>query len=469
MYNKTNFRKKVLVSLVLTMGLIGQMLAQTTATSNSPISYLGMGDVLPSVFMSQQSMGGLNASYNANMNANICNPASLSKVQFATLEAGLYYQTANYTDAKTSESQRVSSGNLAYFSLAFPITRTWYVDGDTANRHGNVRWGMSLGILPFSQRSYDITATRHVTNIGNVSSLARGDGSTQQVYWANGFGFKNFNFGVRLGYLFGKANSIFASRLDSSAYVQRYQTVDQTVEHLAGLNWQIGAQYNIVLTKQTADEDNRQYERRIKKIITIGSYLGGGNTLGRDEQKTVLRHNSSVLGAPSIYSAAIIDTLSNSALIVGNKKQPLVFGFGAQLAKDYNYIVGFNAELTQWDKNIINTAATSYKVSVGGEWQPKFDGNFVQRNKYRMGLIYGTDHRTILVNNSATQFTQYAITMGAGLPIFSRNFKDKPSQINLNLEFGQLSAPDAISKTYVQVGLGLIFNDAGWFRRTKFR
>jgi hypothetical protein len=120
--------------------------AQTTATTSSPYSQYGIGDLTPMVLPQNQAMGGISTGtniINRYMSINPQNPASYGAIALTTIDAGLYMQSATLNQAGQG-SQRNSNFRFNHITFAIPVSQAS---------------ALSFGLLPYSQVGYNYTKT----------------------------------------------------------------------------------------------------------------------------------------------------------------------------------------------------------------------------------------------------------------------------------------------------------------------
>ena len=143
------------------------------------------------------------------------------------------------------------------------------------------------------------------------------------------------------------------------------------------------------------------------------------------------------------------------------------------------YLLGVQFDYARWN-TFGPGMSDAYRVALGGEWSPSFRNpqRYLRSIVYRLGAFYATDPRTFGegAGSSPVQLRRYGASFGLGMPIIPKQ-KDEdgriltgmPSFLNLSLEVGRFGHPDLIDEFYFRLGVGLTLNDAGWFRRAKFR
>ena len=154
--------------------------AKTQNGFNIPFSQYGIGlSDMPYNMPSAFSMGGAVFSRSSRNIINPFNPASYAAIENESFvfDIGLNIQSC----VLRNDANRLTDadGNLAYFTIAFPITG-W--------------WKTSAGLLPYSTVNYESVQTAFdIQTQSDVKTIYAGHGGVSQIYWGNAF-----NIGQRL-------------------------------------------------------------------------------------------------------------------------------------------------------------------------------------------------------------------------------------------------------------------------------
>jgi hypothetical protein len=447
---------------------------------NSPYSRYGMGDMADLSFMPNQMMAGsFSATYGSTHDINLQNPASLGLLRYTSFELSAYYQRANLTEnTANSFNKSVSNdGNFSYFSLAFPINRTWEqrrskIQKDSTSRSFPIQWGMSFSLLPYSRVGYDVAVTRTLPDIGDVNYNYVGQGSRYRLNWGNGWRHKDFSLGLNVGFVFGAIDDITVVDFKDSTYNFAFDNKSTSSEYARGVVLDVGLQ------KTFRFKDNRVSSKPKKAktdwVIKVGAAATLNSQLSTDR-------NVSFVRSGTFYSR---DTVLSSSGQTGTITLPLQTRAGIAFGLENRWLIGFNHQYTNFStfSNSLNSSAklkNANLFSLGGEWTPMIESreSYFDRISYRAGLYYGEDGRFIeTANNEILALKKYGINFGVTLPIETR-VKSALSEIvilsfgaaHFGFEFGYLTHPDLIRERYFQVNVGFTINDDKWFKRTKFR
>jgi len=429
---------------ILFIGMIISGSAYAQPKVNSPYSRFGLGDVLDQRFAVIQTTGFTNA-FHDYYHVNLHNPASLGHLTATAFEVGLYLQRSNWetsTDANTSWS-----GNLSYLSLGFPLNNPINQVLDREVKAFN--WGMAFNLQPYTIVGYDIQTIGEIEDIGATTNTFRGTGGTYRFEWGNGFKYKQFSGGFKVGYLFGNITNERNTSFDDLEASFENRLNDNF--NVSGFMWRLGAMYDLVL-----DEE----DPRFKKSLTIGITYNSNQSINTNTSQFYERFN------PRYVSPQ--DTLLNTTGLEGEGTLPAAFGVGVIYGVSNKWKIGVNYDAESWS-NYRNdakpeTLSDSWRFSIGGEYIPDYSSynSFGKKIRYRIGGFIGTDPRSI----DGEQIEQRGITFGMGLPITLP--RQQVSFVNLGFEFGQNGGNTTLTETYGRVTLGFTLNDNSWFYKRKF-
>jgi hypothetical protein len=419
---------------------------------NSPFSRFGIGDLVDEEFMHSRHMGGLGASYQDVYNINLANPASYASLKSTAFDVGLFTRYSQLSDTDGNNSTQWS-GNIEYISLAFPLSNPLNDLLEREERDFNL--AMSFTLIPHSVVGYNISTQDTLIDGNGIIRNFTGNGGTNKFYWGNAFKYKDFSFGVNLGYLFG--NLEYQRNILFTDAVLPFNTEFTNDYSVAGFIYNIGAQYTLYLnqteeTKKSGISGNR---------ITFGVF-GRSNT-GFNTTANVLEQGiQSTNGVP-----LDVDTLNFVIGEEGSGTLPGTFGIGATYHKGARWAWGVNYTWSPWS-NYNNDANpeelnNTQRISVGGHIRPNYKSynSFLKRAFYRYGAYYNTDPREI--DNKA--LTSYGVTFGLGLPFV---YQRKVSHANIGVNLGRRGQGTPISESFARFTLSFTFNDDEWFIKRKY-
>lgn len=443
-------------NFVFKIGLIALMFLPTMAEAqtnrvkdNSPYSRLGLGDLFNRNFSAIRGMGGLSAAYHDPMQMNLLNPASLGHLQATTFEAGIFSEYSQLSNS--TETADVLAGNLGYLSLGFA----------TQNRLNQVldrrttpwSYGMNFTLLPYSNVNYGVQIEQIREDGLSQTDFFEGSGGTYQFLWGNGVRYKNFSFGINLGYIFGKINN---DRNVLFSAVPSYGIITQKGVSIRGFSWNAGAQYDVVFKKTNAEGAQTPTGR----VLTFG--ITGNNA-------TDFTTTSSLLEFRRNNTFNDLDTLTNQDGLEQSGVLPSQFSLGIMLRENNKWKLGANFDFGNWSEYFNEGLPTnqelndSWNFSVGGEYTPDYlsYNSFAKKIRYRAGAFYGKDPRL--------ELNTYGVNFGFGLPIVLP--RQTVSFVNFAIELGTLQGAqdlNLVSENYVNLTAGFTLNDNTWFFKRKF-
>ena len=469
--------------------LVGLMcwatIASSQNTTSSPYSRYGLGELIPQNFMQNFGMGGTGVGMRSNRNINFNNPASYSALTITTFEAAFINKALYLTDGNQTEN--LNYPHISYLSFGIPVIKE--------------KWGMSFGLLPFSNIGYDYIHTVNDSSAGDMTYFQTGNGGLTKAYIGNAIQFNpNTNIdplGLLLKPFAGKRYTIeidstgtehrvYNKRIDSlivdrktpisfgaNAYFMFGSfTRDQKVVYgdlanalnlwalqntaVADVGFDFGVQYQKSYTVYKGTKIN-------KYNINLGATYAAGNGL-----KTKYSNMVRTFTGTSDFGT-IKDTIS---LIVEDPRildLPSEFGLGFSYEKENKWTFAVDYRTSDWgaiaSNNSIFSYNNNYYVAAGLEIIPKYNDveSYLKRIAYRFGARYNTSYITI--NNQ--DLPEYGITFGLGLPL--RREQTAVPQVNLGFEYGKRgqTGNDLIEETFFRLNVGITINDR-WFIKRKY-
>ena len=444
-------RHSLILLLLLTfLGVNFQLLGQDALIfpkSNSPYSRFGIGNIADQYFVSSAGMGGLSATYNDPFHLNLVNPASLASLKATAFEVGLFAEQTSL-NTESGESDNIWSGNLGYLALGFPLKNPINRAVDKSTSPWD--FGMSLSLTPYSVVGYNITSTLEDEGFEVATNRLKGSGGTYLVNWGNAMKYKNFAFGVNLGYQFGKITNNRRIEFDSLSSVYNVDFSNEL--SIGGLVWKAGVQYELNL--QDPDQE------KLKQRLIFGLY-GNGNT------SFSAKANQTTFGDNRGYG--LQDTLSNVDNGEANGTLPAELGLGVMYENINKLRLGLDYRTTSWSnyENDFQQDAFSdaWRLTGGLEYIPDAASitSFWQRVRYRFGTYFGKDYRL----SNGSQLNEFGISAGIGLPIVIPRTQ-RFSFLNLAVEYKTLGIDGGLKENYLKINLGFTLNDNQWFLKRKF-
>ena len=424
--------------------------AQSTATTSSPYSRYGIGDIDPQLMPQNIGMGGIGVATNkisSFNNINIVNPASYGAINLTTIDIGIYSNFLTLSQ-NGAASQKNSNFRLSHVAFAIPVTK---------------RSALSFGLVPYSERGYDYKTTVKGkgaipadTNLTNYTYS--GDGGLSKAYLGYGFGIgKHLLIGANVSYIFGTLKDISTTEINTNINGVIYPlpgTINSKIESsnsIAGLNYDYGLQYSIDFSDT--------------KHLILG-YSGSLNSkLNSTSSFIVSQYFNDASGNEDIPLDSVINKQSSKTKI----KLPLTNRFGISFQSDNKFLIGADYTMSKWSELSIGGVnqglQDSRTFNIGGQYTPNIATlrNYLASVDYRLGAIY--DETYMVVNN--TRIKRYALTAGLGMPLRPNN--GSFYKINISAEVGRRGSlvNGLVRENYVNIHLGFTLNDK-WFQKYKF-
>ncbi|MGI8892934.1 MAG: hypothetical protein ACR2GN_05680 [Bacteroidia bacterium] len=430
--------KRIKSSLIVFL-LIQTLVVKAQTTENiSPYSRYGIGEINYSGFTPSLSMGGTGIGFTAHNMVNILNPASYSDLNLVSFAAGIHSDFYRYSTENNSSTGNYT--NLSYLNLAFPLRK------DTT-------WGLSFGLIPFSNVGYNIATSDSITGVDLVSRSYQGSGGFNQVYIGTGFKIgKRISLGANVGYIFGNIDKI--RRLE----FEEANTINTQVSNnisISDINVNAAAQLRLIT--------------REKSGLILGLTAGLPKDMSATRNFVALRYAD---------NGSIIDTAYVRENESGSITLPLSLGAGIMYKKQNVWKerdvlnLGVDYFMQDWSTfeafAISDSLRNSYRVSLGAQYLPdeSMQAGYMERVYYRFGVRY---HQTYLeINETALQ--EYGITFGLGLPMKPFGLNRAPSYINIGVELGQRGTKEnnLIQEQFARILIGFTLNDNSWFRKRRY-
>lgn len=444
----TILKKSCLITLlILPLWLLAQ------PKINSPYSRYGFGDIIDNNFSYSNLMGGLGASYTSPYTINIANPATLTYLTSAGFDLGINAKLSSLKDSNNT-SDGIWSGNLSYFSLAFPLKNTLNDLLDRKER--DITLGMAFTLKPYSEVGYNIESITYDDNIGQIRRAYQGSGGTYDFTWSNAIQYKDFSVGLNLGYLFGKSSQ--QRIIEFGDFAAAENTLLEQKSNYSGFVWRLGALYSLNLNRVAAKEDSNIPRKR----INIGIHGNSKTNFSTDY--------SSFQGVARQIAIGTFerDTFFFDPLTDLKGKLPSEIGIGMTYYSGQKLAIGFNYTSTQWSgftSQVVNEQLNSTnKLSFGGFYRPNYKsiGNYFSRVLYRFGAYLNQIPTEI---NAGEQIDDVGVTFGMSFPFF---YQRKISHAHLGIGLGIKGRDSVIEERYMKMIFSFTFNDDEWFLKRKY-
>jgi len=441
---------KFFITFLLAVMAIGAK-SQSTATSSSPYSRYGLGDISSGILPQNTAMGGIATAtnrINGYNNINSLNPASYAFMNLTTIDIGIYTNTL-FLSQTGQTSQTDANFRLSHVAFGIPVTP-----------HS----ALSFGLQPYSQLGYNYkqtlprgfgTSSPADTNATNY--LYQGEGGLSKAYFGYGFTIlKHLSIGANISYIFGDLKQTQSTEIPGL-----FGTLNSRVEQdnsIGGLNYDYGAQYTFDISPV--------------KHFTLGYSASANSRINSQSTYIVSQYTLDASGVPNVAA----DSLINSQGVKNKIQLPQINHFGISYQYDGKFLVGADLTMGKWSNLTIGGVnqglLDSKTYNVGGQYTPNINaiGNYWAVVDYRLGAMY--DQSYINANNPTgggfTNIKSYALTFGLGLPLHSTNL-NAFYKINFAAELGQRGTLNngLVKENYLNIHLGFMINDR-WFQRYKF-
>jgi hypothetical protein len=435
--------KKPFLFLFLLASCTFSIHAQNAA---SPYSLYGIGIISSKGLTYQENMGGLGISNGKPWVLNNINPALLPMNNFTTFDLGLY--TERRTLSTSDLSQENINGGLRHLTIAFPLK--------------NLKWSMAVGLMPYSNVSYNMISSSPVVNreAAEASYQYKGSGGLNQVFISSGWQLvpKILSIGARAGYAFGTIEDETIINIEETVFRDEDDTVGIS-KSFEPSRFSRASRYSDFLFEaglNVRKEFSKSMEASLGFIYEFGANL---NT-SRDE-------------LVEIYDTQNPDTPTDEVLVNedGITYLPPKYGIGVSISKAYKWAFGIDYHTRNWSKFESDFGARqqlvrNQKIIVGGEFTPDFFSvqSYLKRVTYQFGVNY--EQTPIKINN--THIDDFGINFGVSLPV------GNASIFNLGFKYGQLgtTSDGLVREDYFRINLGMTFNDRSfeWYRNlNKFK
>lgn len=444
-----NKKLKILALLMGTM-IGGMGVAQAQNGFNVPFSQFGIGTTeLPFGMPSAARMGGVVFSRSSSNMVNPFNPASYAAVEMESFVLDVGVNIQNSVLRNDANHQTDADGNLAYLTVAFPLTK-W--------------WKTSLGLLPYSSVNYESVQTAYDDlTMSDVKTIYSGNGGVAQLYWGNGFNIgKRLALGFNLNYLYGTIQRAIGYKFMGNDTTYCMNSRRQKDTYVNNLVLDLGLQYrqplndkyslNLGLTVRTPREMYVEEKALVYTYCTSASieYLFD----------TIFPHE----GQSDTYRSSL--------------SQPLQMGMGLSLERNNRWSVGVDGyyspyggmvytECADLEYQIFGTSALcygdNYRIAAGFDWK----GNPAATHYWgRIGLSAGLNYNSgrlgVMVDGTTYQIDEFGMGMGVVLPM-----RKGKSAITLSLSYSSLGTIELLRRDVVTFGLS-IGSCERWFQKKKY-
>ena len=426
--------------------------AKTQNGFNIPFSQYGIGlsDMpynLPSAF----SMGGAVFSRSSRNIINPFNPASYAAIENESFvfDIGLNIQSC----VLRNDANRLTDadGNLAYFTIAFPITG-W--------------WKTSAGLLPYSTVNYESVQTAFdIQTQSDVKTIYAGHGGVSQIYWGNAFNIgQRLSLGFNLNYLYGNITRAITYNFQGNDSTYCINSRRQKNTYVSNLLIDLGLQY---LQPLGAD-----YTLHI------------GATARTPRNMKVNDHALSYTYLTYASTEYLFDTIfpqpGESDTYKSQLLQPLAVGLGLGLERNEKWEIDIDGYYSPYSGlqykedpayNLFGTSALrltpNWRVALGAEWKgDPAAGSYWGRIGVSAGLYH--NHGRLALAPVAGNPDQPTIINETGCGLgFRLPMRKGRSVLTLALGYSSIGTAQLLRRDVFTVGLS-IGSCERWFVKRKY-
>ena len=475
------------------MALPTVVMAQAQQGSGSPYSAYGFGELAGTTQATQAQMGGLGVALADPYGVSQIAPASYPFLMHACFEAGLVVRNLRYdTDALSGNGRNT---RLLGLSIGVPF--------------GNRRWGMALGLQPFTSVGYRLTENVPLDG-GQVQRIYTGNGGLDKAYLGLGHVLwqrtdslnrgSKLSVGANAEYLFGTVEesrrAIYPTSGNyynthvSSSLVMRAPTASVSmqftgdlIDHDAALARMRMRKERLMARDRREEMDWLNADKDPKDRKAVKMPKGEGEALRFRVGATVelpatlsARHtelaNSFITGRTGIELT--VDTAKWIDGAKGDIVVPPLFGLGVSLYNSH-WTVSLEHRRRDWSRLDINVEgydqrsvlANSASYAAGATFRPagEVGGSFLQRTVYRAGVRYTTDYLEV----GGAALDQIGMSFGLSLPVMGSSTR---SRLNIGTELGQrgTTANGLLRERYADVYIGVTITPdlrEQWFKKRR--
>ena len=394
---------------------------------NSPLSQLGLGEMLPEGGTRQQAMGEAGSATSIGDNVNLLNPAQLYYNRQLNLEASIR-SGARWArnDGASLRSGRITP--LA-FNMVLPIARPLTI---------------ALGLRQHAAVDYSTTIAGLTANDADSSRYSNYYSGAGALSQANvGLGLKlaeGLTIGAQATYWLGNLHRF------SDVSVGQVALQRESSSRVSDVQFRLGTAYRFGLPKgrrgSIALSGDLPKHLGTSDEVVLRRFIGNTQT-GQD---TLQKESSGILIAP----------------------QTLRLGLAYERPQHFTVVADIVRELWKGTQPLGTTLPLldGMRAGLGVEWIPNINGaQYLSLASYRAGVFA----RQLPYELNGHRMSDIGATLGLGFPILRKEARYTRPIVNLNMTMGRRStfAGSGYSENYVNFTLGILLNDAQWFVRYK--
>ncbi len=440
-----------LIALAALLGVLPVAKAQNGF--NIPFSQYGIGlSDMPYNMPSAYSLGGAVQSRAERNVINPFNPASYAAVENESFVFDIGINIQSCVLRNDANSLTDADGNLAYLTVAFPITR-W--------------WKTSAGLLPYSTVNYESVHTQYdINTLSDVKTIYAGNGGVSQLYWGNGFNIgQRLSVGFNINYLYGSITRAITYDFqgnDSTYCVNSRRQKNTLVNNLlvdVGIQYiqPLGSQYTLHLGATARLPRNMKVKDQ-SLAYTFHKYAS---------MEYMFDTVFPLPGDPDTYQSDL--------------QQPFAIGAGIGLERNSKWEVdvdGYYSPVSGMkyiedpEYNLFGASSLRYtpnwRAALGAEWKgDPASGSYWGRIGITAGVYYNHGRLALApVASSGSSETTLINEVGCGLG-FRLPMRKGRSVMMFSLGYSSLGTTDLLRRDVFTVGLS-IGSCEHWFAKRKY-
>ena len=440
-------KKQILIPLLaVLLGLGNGVEAQNGF--NIPFSQYGIGySELPFNQPNVYRMGGVVYSRASRNTVNPFNPASYGAIETESFVFDIGVNIQNCVLRNDAKRQTDADGNVAYITVAFPVTR-W--------------WKMSAGLLPYSTVNYESTQTNYdPLTLSDVKTVYAGDGGVSQLYWGSAFNLgKRLSLGFNLNYLTGSITRAITYEFQGNDSTYCVNSRRQKDSHVGNLLIDVGLQYAQPLgeryTLHVGATCRLPRDMKLNDEALVYTYYG---TLTAEY---LLDTIFPLQGTPNTYTSDL--------------QQPLTVGAGLSLERNERWEIAVDGYYSPYsgiryvenpDYNIFGTSALcekpNYRIALGGEWKGDAGASsYWKRIGISAGMFYNSGRLALEVDDQSYSLNEIGGGLGFSLPM-----RKGRSVLNIALGYSSFGIDELLRRDCLTVGIS-IGSCERWFVKRKY-
>ena len=399
---------------------------------SSPYSMYGIGLLSNVTSGAYDAMGKVGYAMQNPYLINFKNPASYIAFDSLSFIGDVAFNIYASTLSTSTVTQKATYARPSYFTIGLPVTK---------------HWRTSAGVMPFSNLGYNISDSRSVENVGDISYLYSGSGGLLQLYWGNAFKLcKGLSIGLNAAYVFGNLNYTKSAVIDGDNF---FNAMSKRTLDIDGIYLSAGLQYFVTA----------------KGKHTFGIGLVYENSAYVWARQTDFAYNFTTS----------TETPSDTAKYTkskGNMQLPQTIGGGFSYQYKDKLWVTADVSWQNWKRFHLSTEtmtenfndALSYAIGI--QFIPDATStNYAKKIRLRVGARYTTGYIIASTEGTTTPISDFSVSAGIGLPLklFTSN-----SSIGILFEYGSMGTHknNLLKENYFRFSLHFTLQEK-WYQRVK--